>query len=100
MCLDSGAKKVLLPITSAADLGTVPPEPVSYTHLDVYKRQERYRHFKGLSGADVAKTFEEYGIYGYITKYFESLHTMGDHCIVQDIDDYISSITGNKRTKA
>ena len=22
---------------------------------------ERYRHFKGLSGADVAKTFEEYG---------------------------------------
>lgn len=30
---------------------------------------ERYRHFKGLSGADVAKTFEEYGIYGYITKY-------------------------------
>ena len=53
---------------------------------------ERYRHFKGLSGADVAKTF--------ITKYFESLHTMGDHCIVQDIDDYISSITGNNRIKA
>lgn len=26
VCLDSGAKKVLLPITSAADLGTVPPE--------------------------------------------------------------------------
>ena len=36
---------------------------------------ERYRHFKGLSGADVAKTFEEYGIYGYITKYFESFKT-------------------------
>ena len=46
---------------------------------------ERYRHFKGLSGADVTKTFEKYGIYGDITKYFESLHTMGDHCIVQDI---------------
>ena len=45
------------------------------------------------------KDFEEYGIYGYITKYFESLHTMGDHCIVQDIDDYISSITGNNRIK-
>ena len=36
---------------------------------------ERYRHFKGLSGADMAKTFEKCGIYGYITKYFESLHT-------------------------
>ena len=60
---------------------------------------ERYRHFKGLSGAEVAKTFEEYGIYGYIKKYFESLHTMGDDCIVKDIDDYRSSMTGNHRTK-
>ena len=61
---------------------------------------ERYRHFNGLSRADVTKTFEKYGIYGDITKYFESLHTMGDHCIVQDIDDYISSITGNGLGKA
>ena len=61
---------------------------------------ERYRHFKGLSGADMAKTFKKCGIYGDITKYFESLHTMGDHCIVQDIDDYISSITGNGLGKA
>ena len=38
---------------------------------------ERYRHFKGLSGSEVAETFEEYGIYEYITKYFESLHTLG-----------------------
>lgn len=56
---------------------------------------ERYRHFKGLSGADMAETFEKCGIYGYITKYFDSLHIMGDRCIVQDIDDYISSNTGN-----
>ena len=34
--------------------------------------------------------FEKYDIYGYIIKYFEALHTMGDHCIVQDIDDYIA----------
>ena len=51
---------------------------------------ERYRHFKGLSGADVARLFDEHGVYRYIIKYFESLHTMVDHCIVQDIDDYIS----------
>jgi len=61
---------------------------------------ERYRHFKELSGADVTKIFDEYGIYGYISKYFESLHTMGDQCIVQDIDDYISSIRGSKQSKA
>lgn len=56
---------------------------------------ERYRYFKRLSGAEVAKTFEEYGVYDYITKYFESLHTMGDRCIVQDIDDYISGRQGD-----
>ena len=44
---------------------------------------ERYRYFKGLSGAEAAKIFEKYDIYGYIIKYFEALHTMGDHCIVR-----------------
>ena len=61
---------------------------------------ERYRHFKGLSGSDVAKIFDQYGIYGYIIRYFESLHTMGDRCIVQDIDDYISSVTGSSCDRA
>ncbi len=56
---------------------------------------ERYRFFKGMSGSDVAKTFDQYGIYGYITRYFESLHTMGDRCIVRDIDDYIRSMEGS-----
>ena len=45
---------------------------------------------RGLSGADVARLFDEHGVYRYIIKYFESLHTMGDHCMVQNIDDYIS----------
>ncbi len=53
---------------------------------------ERYRYFKGLSGAETAKLFETYGVYDYVTKYFESLHTMGDRYIVQDIDAYIASM--------
>ena len=57
---------------------------------------ERYRYFKDLSGADVAKIFDRYGIYRHITKYFESLHTMGDDYIVKDIDDYISSLNGER----
>ncbi len=36
VCLDSGAKKVLLPITSAADLGSVPPELVGAFSLIFY----------------------------------------------------------------
>lgn len=39
-CLDSGAKKVLLPITSAADLGTVPPELVGSFNLIFYSSAE------------------------------------------------------------
>ena len=66
VCLDSGAKKVLIPSTSFVDFASVPAdlmsafqlipyqsaedavfkalgvESVSYTHLDVYKRQLWY----------------------------------------------------------
>lgn len=40
VCLDSGAKKVLLPITSAADLGTVPSELVGCFNLIFYSSAE------------------------------------------------------------
>ena len=54
---------------------------------------ERYRYFKGISGAEVAMLFDKYDIYRYVLKYFESLHTMGDRSIVQDIDDQIGAMT-------
>lgn len=40
VCLDSGAKKVLLPLTSAGDLGTVPPELVGAFNLIFYSSPE------------------------------------------------------------
>lgn len=40
VCLDSGAKKVLLPITSAADLGTVPSELIGCFNLIFYQSPE------------------------------------------------------------
>lgn len=40
VCLDSGAKKVLLPITSAADLGTVPAELIGCFNLIFYQTAE------------------------------------------------------------
>ena len=36
VCLDSGAKKVLLPITSAGDLGTVPAELIGSFNIIFY----------------------------------------------------------------
>lgn len=40
VCLDSGAKKVLLPISSAVDLGIVPPELVGNFNLIFYSSAE------------------------------------------------------------
>ena len=40
VCLDSGAKKVLLPITSAVDLGAVPPELIGCFNLIFYQSAE------------------------------------------------------------
>ena len=40
VCLDSGAKKILLPITSAADLGTVPPELMGSFQIIFYNSAE------------------------------------------------------------
>ena len=40
VCLDSGAKKVLLPITSAADLSTVPAELIGCFNLIFYSSAE------------------------------------------------------------
>ena len=54
---------------------------------------ERYRYFKGLSGEEAAKLFDRYDIYSFLMKYYESLHTMGDRCIVEDIDGYIASVS-------
>ena len=40
VCLDSGTTKILLPITSAADLGTVPAELVGRFNLIFYQSAE------------------------------------------------------------
>ena len=40
ICQDSGAKKILLPLTSAADLGTVPPELVGSFSIIFYNSAE------------------------------------------------------------
>lgn len=40
VCLDSGAKKVLLPITSAADLGGVPSDLIGAVSLIFYSSPE------------------------------------------------------------
>jgi hypothetical protein len=52
---------------------------------------ECYREAKGLSGREVSQLFARYGLYDYVTRYFESLHTTGVKYIVEDIDEYIAN---------
>ena len=40
VCLDSGAKKVLLPMMCAADFGTVPPELLGSFQIIFYNSAE------------------------------------------------------------
>ena len=40
VCIDSGAKKILLPIISAADMGTVPPELMGAFNIIFYSSAE------------------------------------------------------------
>lgn len=40
VCLDSGAKKILLPITSAVDIGTVPADLIGHFNLIFYNTAE------------------------------------------------------------
>ena len=52
---------------------------------------ECYRLAKRVSGAAVAELFSRYGLFDYITRYFESLHTNGDRYLVEELDDFIAN---------
>ena len=49
---------------------------------------ERYRYYHGLSGAEAANLFKDKGIFEYIRKFYDVLHTMSDQYIMDDIDEF------------
>ena len=51
---------------------------------------ERYRYSKKLSGIELSDLFDKYNVYDYIISFFESLHTMWENLIIQDIDEFIA----------
>ncbi|MDO4842182.1 MAG: DUF3791 domain-containing protein, partial [Phoenicibacter congonensis] len=50
---------------------------------------ERYRHYKSLSGKEVAELFGKSGADEYILKCYGALHTVGEEYLMNDIDEYI-----------
>lgn len=50
---------------------------------------ERYRLAKSMSGKAVVELFAAKGVFDYLSRFFESLHVIGENLIVKEIDDYI-----------
>ncbi|MCL2627408.1 MAG: DUF3791 domain-containing protein [Oscillospiraceae bacterium] len=52
---------------------------------------ERYRYEHRLSGKEVVELFLQYGVFEYISSFYDVLHSFGDKYIVQDIDLFIAA---------
>ena len=50
---------------------------------------ERYRFAKSMSGKAVAELFAAKNVFDYLSRFFESLHVIGENLIVKESDDYI-----------
>ena len=50
---------------------------------------ERYRFAKSMSGKAVAELFAAKKVFAFLSRFFESLHVIGEKLIIQEIDDYI-----------
>ena len=50
---------------------------------------ERYRFAKSMSGKTVVELFAAKKVFDYLSRFFESLHVIGETLIIQEIDDYI-----------
>lgn len=50
---------------------------------------EQYKMYKGSSGGETMKLFDDYGITEYLVRNYDVLHTQGAQWIVQEIDEII-----------
>lgn len=52
---------------------------------------ESYKVHRGLTGKETAKLFKEYGVFDYITEFYDVLHTTGESYVNHDIDAYLAA---------
>ena len=52
---------------------------------------ESYKRYRNMSGKDVIELFEDYGVFDYITEFYDILHTTGEQYINNDIDIYLKA---------
>ena len=52
---------------------------------------EEYKAQHGMTGEEVVKLFEKYGVTDYLMTGFDVLHTLGRNMILDDIDKFIEA---------
>ena len=52
---------------------------------------ESYKQYRNMTGKDVVKIFNDYGVFDYIREFYDVLHTTGESYINNDIDIYLKS---------
>ena len=52
---------------------------------------EEYKAQHGMTGEEVVKLFEKYGVADYLMAGFDVLHTLGRNMILDDIDKFIEA---------
>ena len=52
---------------------------------------EEYKVQHGMTGKEVVKLFEKYGVTDYLMAGFDVLHTLGRNMILDDIDKFIAA---------
>lgn len=52
---------------------------------------EQYKQEHHISGMEAVRRFREYGVFDYITSFYDVLHSTGVKYIVSDIDMFIEA---------
>jgi len=52
---------------------------------------ERYKSQHSMKGDEVINLFMQYGVFDYLTSFYDVLHSFGEKYIIADIDEFISS---------
>ena len=57
---------------------------------------EEYKAQHGITGEEVVKLFEKYGVTDYLMAGFDVLHTLGRNMILDDIEGFIETRRSKK----
>ena len=52
---------------------------------------EQYKKKHNMTGAETVKRFKEFGVFDYLSSFFDVLHSSGAKYIIEDIEMYIAA---------